>query len=288
MTPTSRARLGLLAPMVGLALAFQILPLIGTIWLSVHDWDLLGQPRFVGLIPYERLIQDPYWGMTALRTTLYVASTVGFEVTVGLALSCWLAGSDRWRRLGRFLVYSPSLASMVVVALVWNWLPDSAGGGLNAVLKGLGWTSIPWLLEPGWAFASVVIVHAWKGVGTTMLLLVAGLATVPRQVEEAARLDGASAWQEFRHITLPLLGPSLTTATLLATLQAAQAFDHLHVLTGGGPSGATTTWAYAIWQSAFQQLDMGFAATLGLVLAMVLACVTWVLWQLRSTWEPER
>ncbi|MEB3187362.1 MAG: sugar ABC transporter permease [bacterium] len=288
MNPASRARLALLAPMLGLAFLFQVIPLVGTGWLALHDWDLLGAPRFVGLASLGRILEDPAWLATALRTGVYVAGTVTLEIGFGLALACGLAGPGRGRKLGRLLAYSPSLASMVAIALVWGWLLDASTGGLNGLLRALGLTAVPWLLEPGWALASVIFVHAWKGVGTTMLLLLAGLATVPEQVHEAARLDGASSWQTFWHVTLPLLGPALTTTIILDLLQAAQAFDHLHVLTAGGPVGSTTTWAYAIWQTAFQQLDMGFAAALGLSLAGALTTLVWALWQVRTTWEASR
>ncbi len=288
MSGQNRARLALLGPLLGLALLFQLIPLLGTAWLAVHDWDLLGAPRFVGLASFRRILADPAWMVTAFRTVVYVGGAVALEVVAGLGLACWLAGAGTGKKIGRLLAYSPSLASMVAIALVWGWLLDATSGGLNALMRAGGLPGIPWLLDPTWALLSVIIVHAWKGVGTTMLLLLAGLAALPGQVHEAAHLDGASPWQSFWHVTLPLLGPALTTAVILDLLQAAQAFDHLHVLTAGGPIGSTTTWAYAIWQTAFLQLDMGFAATLGLVLAAALATLVWALWQVRDAWEASR
>jgi multiple sugar transport system permease protein len=269
---------GLLLPaMLGLGI-FTLLPTIGSFVLSFTSWDLLGAPRWVAFANYVDLAGDPlFWkvmGQTFLFSGLYVA------LDLVLALGLAIALDQKVRALGLFRTayFLPVVTSMVAAAILWNWVYDPRFGMLNAILALFHLPAQRWLSDPHLALPALVVVSVWKNLGYDMLLFLAGLQAVPPQQLEAAAIDGANAWQRFRYITLPLLGPTLVMVLMMATIRAFQTFDTVYLMTEGGPHRSTTIVGYWLFQNAFTYFKLGKASALAYALFAVLVGLSALQW----------
>ncbi|MCC6317677.1 MAG: sugar ABC transporter permease [Gemmatimonadaceae bacterium] len=265
----------------GLHLAvFTLGPLLFTAWLSFHDWDLLATSRpFVGLANYRELAGDPlFWralGNTALYS-LYVPVTMALALAAALVLDQPLRGM----RVLRAIVFLPTVISYVAIAMVWQWLYHADYGLLNYVVRSLGGTGVDWLGDPRFALLAVMIVSAWVQVGYQVIVYLAGLQGIPAGLHEAARLDGASAWSRFRHITLPLLRPVSLYLFITGIIWSFQVFALVYVMTEGGPVHATDVLVYRIYQNAWEFRRMGYASAMSWVLFAILVVLTALQWRL--------
>lgn len=269
---------GLLLPaMLGLGL-FTLLPTIGSFLLSFTTWDLLGAPRWVGVANYVDLGSDPlFWkvmGQTFLFSGLYVA----LDLVLALGLAVALDQKVRGLGLLRTAYFLPVVTSMVAAAILWNWVYDPRFGMLNAVMAALHLPAQRWLSDPHLALPSLVVVSVWKNLGYDMLLFLAGLQAVPAQQLEAAAIDGASAFERFRYVTLPLLGPTLVMVLMMATIRAFQTFDTVYLMTEGGPHRSTTIVGYWLFQNAFTYFKLGKASALAYALFAVLVGLSALQW----------
>lgn len=270
------------APAVlGLAV-FTFVPTIGSFLLSFARWDLLGSPHWVGLANYADLAADPLFYQVMAQTfafsALYTALDLVLALGLAIALNQKLRGLD-WLRTAYVL---PLVCSMVAGAILWNWIYDPRTGVLDAALAAVHLGPIRWLSDPHWALLSLVVVSVWKNLGYDMLLFLAGLQAVPTQLLESASLDGAGAWQRFRHVTLPMLGPTLVLVGMLAVIRAFQTFDTIYLMTAGGPHRATTIVGYWLFQNAFTYFKLGKASALAYVLFAILAGLSALQWRLRT------
>jgi multiple sugar transport system permease protein len=185
----------------------------------------------------------------------------------------------------RTVYFLPVVSSMVAVALVWSWIYNPEYGLLNDLLaRGFGVRGPAWLSDPRWAMPALVIVTVWKGLGYTMLLFLAGLQTSPDELSEAALTDGARAWARFRHVTLPMLSPTMFFVVVISLINAFQVFEQTFILTRGGPSNATRTLSYFIYENAFQFFQMGYASAMAFVLFVLLFTLTLVQFRLQKRW----
>ena len=279
----AEARAGrlLLAPaLVAIALFFAI-PVAAGLVLSFTDFDIyavadLGNARFVGFANYAGLVADPlFW--TALRNTLVLVG-LGLPSTLAVALAGALLVHSRlarFRGLYRTIFFAPVVTTLVAVAIVWRYLYHPRYGLLDHMLAAVGLPEIDWLGDPRWALPAIALLSVWRNFGYALVILVAGLGAIPVSLYEAARLDGASAWQQFRHVTLPGLRPTLLFVSVLTTVGLFQSFAEPYVMTRGGPLNATTTIALLMYQQGFRWWNMGRAAAIafilfGLVLALSL------------------
>jgi len=265
-------------------LVFNLLPIVGSFYLSLTKWNLLGTPRFVGLQNYQDLFADSRFFQVMGQTFAFVGATVVLDVVLGLLLAVALHQRLKgvaWLRAAYFIPY---VSSMVAIAIVWGWLFDPRYGALNAVLKGVGLDPVFWLSDPRWALPSLVVVTVWKGLGYTMLLFLAGLQAIPKHYEEAASLDGAGAWRIFRSVTLPLLSPTVFLVTTISLINAFQVFDVVYMLTGGGPANQTSVLVFWLYQNAFSYFNMGKATAIAYVLFALILAVTLIQWGLRKRW----
>lgn len=278
---------GLLAgPALAGLLVFTYGPTLASFALSFYQWDLLGPPQWVGLANYQRLLGDPLFWQVVRNTTWFVVAVTSLQLVLGLAIALALhrvVRGQRWLRLAYFLPY---VTPMVAVALVFGWLYNGDQGILNQVLLRLGLIAQPvaWLHQVETALGAVVALDVWKTLGYTVVLLLAGLLTVPPELEEAARLDGAQGWSLLWRVTLPLLSPTLFLVSLLTLIHAMQAFDAVYLLTQGGPQQATTVVVYALYQYAFQFYKVGQASALAYLLFAVILLLTLLQWGLRKHW----
>lgn len=285
-----RHRIGylLVLPSCLFVLGFIIVPLFRGILLSLTTEEFGGsRAMFVGLANYISLIRsDAAFWQAMLKTLIWAIATVTTVYCVGLALATLLNQDIRGRAIFRSLLLIPWVIPNIVVASIWRWMYHDQFGFINSALSGLRLISQPvqWLSNPTLAFISVIMVFVWKYTPFMTITLLAGMQSISHEYYEAAQIDGASGFQSFLYVTLPLLRPVSITSTLLLSIWAFNHFDILYVLTGGGPSKATTLLSIEIYNRAFFSLDIGYAAAMGCM--MLLGLLGFAVFYLKSYTQP--
>jgi multiple sugar transport system permease protein len=251
---------------------FFLWPALRGLYLSFTDYSLLTPPNPVGFANYQRMVDDPlFWN--SLKVTLqYVAINIGLQTVVALVMAVLI------HRLTQSIVIRgaillPFLVANVVVALVWFYMLDYQLGFVNEWLDRLGFERIGFFSESSWALFTVALINVWRHMGYTALLIFAGLQSIPKDVYEAAAVDGSSEWRTFWRITVPLLRPVMALVLVLTVVGSFQIFDTIAVTTEGGPSDATRVIYYYIYQLAFARFEFGYAAAMAVVLLLVLVGV---------------
>jgi multiple sugar transport system permease protein len=283
----SRAGRMFVTPALLLIGVFFAIPVLGALVLSFTDFDIysIGNPadtRFIGLRNYSALLADPlFW--TALKNTAYYVAVGGpLSVAVSLAAAVLInARLTRWKPFFRSAFFAPWVTSLVAVALVWRYMYHPQYGLLNAFLGLWGIGPIDWLGNPHWAMPAIILVSVWKNFGYNMLIFVAGLQRIPPQLYEAAELDGAGAWARFRHVTLPMLGPTFVFVGVVTMIAAFQIFSEPYVMTQGGPLKSTLTLVLFMYEQGFRWWRLGFAAAVAVVLGLLTLVGTVVQLRLR-------
>jgi multiple sugar transport system permease protein len=271
---------GFLAPSALHLVAFTLGPLVFGLYLSLHRASPFESTQpFVGLANYGRALRDPMVWM-ALVHTLEYALYVPISMAGALGVALLLARRSRSVAIVRTLFFLPSVASVVAIALVWRWMYHPTLGVINHALAQAGLGPVNWLGDPRIALVALMIVSAWATFGAQMTVFLAGLAAIPRAYLDAARVDGATAWQGFWHVTFPLLRPVTAFVLVTGIIGACQMFALVVVLTGGGPLGATDVVVSRLVQSGWEQLEFGDASVLGLLLFALLFGVTWAQFRL--------
>jgi len=260
----------LLAPsLFGVAL-FLLLPMLVVGWLSLQNWDLLGPIRFAGLDNWRSVLTDADFGRSLLATAGFVALVVPLQTALGLVAAALLARGLPGTGFFRTLYVLPWICSPLAIAVLWRWILAPTDGAISTAVG----HRIEWLTDPALALPVVSAVTVWTNVGYVTLFFLAGLLGIPADVQNAARLDGAGGWQRFRHITLPMLRPTLFFVLVTGIVSAAQVFDTVYALTGGGPQGRTDLIAHRIYTEAFGTAAVGRAAVMTLILFALLLGVT--------------
>jgi multiple sugar transport system permease protein len=280
--PTARVRgprdrtWAFLLPAYGAILAVVGIPVVYSLYLSFHQWKLAtfqkGVP-FVGLDNYARAIgDDAFWHSLQLTIGFLVVALVA-EVVLGIALAVLLDQVFRGRRTALIVLLLPMFVTNVVIGLIWRILLSYDFGVLNWLLSLVGLPKVAWLGDPGLALWSLVIVDVWNTTAFVALLVLAGLAAVPDEPRQAARVDGASSWQVFRLITLPLLRPVIFVAVVWRTIDLFRIFDVVYSLTGGGPYNATETISLYAYNEGFASFNLGFASAISYLIILVLLII---------------
>ncbi|HET8655461.1 MAG TPA: sugar ABC transporter permease [Longimicrobiaceae bacterium] len=278
----ARAAWFFLAPALFLVGVFFLLPVAASLLLSLTDFDIyavadLSNARFVGLQNYVQLVHTPlFW--TALKNTLYFALVGGpLSVIVSLGAALLLnARLVRFRGFFRTVYFAPFVTTLVAVAIVWRYLYHPRYGLLNYALGLFGVHPVDWLGDPHWAMPAIILLAVWKNFGYNMLIFIAGLQAIPDELYEAAALDGAGPVQSFRHVTLPMLGPTMLFVGVITMIGFFQLFAEPYVMTQGGPVGATTSLVLYMYDQGFRWWRMGFAAAIAFVLFVVMLVATWI------------
>ncbi len=265
-----------LVPAYGAILAVVGIPVVYSLYLSFHQWKLAtfkqGVP-FVGLDNYLKAIgDDGFWH--SLQLTLgFMVVALSVEIVLGIALAVLLDQAFKGRRTILILLLLPMFVTNVVIGLIWRILLSYDFGVVNWLLSLLGLPKVAWLGDPGLALWSLVIVDVWNTTAFVALLVLAGLAAVPDEPRQAARVDGASSWQTFRLITLPLLRPVIFVAVVWRTIDLFRIFDVVYSLTGGGPYNATETISLYAYNQGFASFNLGFASAISYLIILSLAIV---------------
>lgn len=234
--------------------------------------------------------EDIFWRAMG-NTAFYVIFEVGAMIFISLITALALNRKIRARGFFRSIFFYPVLLSPVVVALIWKWILQTESGVLNSIISGLGGQKIAWMVDPSWAMFWVIVIGVWAQMGFYTLILLAGLQSIPKDLYEAAATEGANGWQSFWGITMPLLTSTMTVVLVLSVIRAVQVFDHVYVLTGGGPGTATTFMVQYIFKTGFDDARWGIAASASLVLAVILFIMTLIQLRVRRgslTPEAER
>ncbi|WP_116948822.1 carbohydrate ABC transporter permease [Jiangella endophytica] len=263
-------------PMLVLFVIFRFVPSLGALGMSFTDYRLSGDFSFVGAENYRRLIEDDLFFDSLRVTLLYALMYVPLTLVVSLGTATMLHHVVRGRGLFRGLLFLPYVTSFVMAGIIWIWIYDS-NGLANGLLERVGLGPVPFLTgNQAMVLGSLAIVSVWKSFGYSMLILLAGLKNIPEDVIEAATLDGAGAWAKFRRITLPLLRPVIFFVLVIETIVAFQVFDTIYVMTGGGPARASYGLVYMLYDQGFKFFDFGYAATIGVMLFLVVLVISLV------------
>jgi putative chitobiose transport system permease protein len=273
----------LAVPLILLAVFF-VMPVFFAIQMSGMDYSHdLYTPEFVGLENYQRLAASPEFWNSLWVTLLFVVGVVPAMCTLPMALAVLVNGNLKGISVFRTLLYIPVIISMVVVGIAWKWL-YAYDGLINYLLTTIGLPKVGWLVNPDVALYAVMVVIVWKGLAYYMMMYLAHLQSIPKELYEAAEIDGASTWQQHWNVTLPALWPTLVMVAIISTIGSLKIFTEIYVMTQGGPMGSTQTLVYYLYQRAFENLDLGVACAAGLVLMGILLVLSIV--QMRfSDWE---
>lgn len=276
-------RFGFLLTLPGLATLFIIIifPLVFTIITSFYDYTLLNPNHddFVGLENYQEVLEEEYIGHSVIITIQFVLATVFIEFIIGFALALALDKVQRFKSIYYLILLVPLMINPVVVGLVWRMILHTELGIMNYLLKLMSINRVNWLGDSDIAFWTIVFVDIWHQVSFMTILLLAGLAALPREPYEAARMDGASALRCLIYITLPLMRPVIIVALLLRLIFAVKTFDIIYIMTKGGPGIATDLVSYFIYRSAFFSLDIGRASALSVGLLVIVLLLTFYLYK---------
>ena len=262
----------LLSPSLFGVVVFLLLPMLVVLWLSVYRWDLLGPMQYVGLANWRSVLTDSSFAKSLLVTVLFIAMVVPLQTALGLFAALMLARDLPGSAFLRTLYVLPWICSPLAIAVLWRWILAPTDGAVGAVLG----RRIEWLTDPQLALPVVSAVTVWTNVGYVTLFFLAGILAVPRELHQAAATDGAGTLQRFRRITLPLLRPTLFFVLVTGIISAAQVFDTVYALTGGGPNGTTDLVAHRIYAEAFGAAAVGRAAVMAVVMFVLLIGVTLV------------
>ncbi|NUW45604.1 carbohydrate ABC transporter permease [Nonomuraea rhodomycinica] len=272
------------APQLAGSLLFVFLPLALVLTYSLNEWNVLADTfSFVGADNYRRLLSDPNVPSVLMATGLFSAGLVVLNLSLALLLAVLLNQRLRGTTVFRTLFFSPVVVSLVAWTIVWGFLLQD-NGGVNAILRIAGVEGPNWLRTGSWATLSVIVVQVFKNVGLNMVLFLAALQGVPKELFEAARLDGASAWTRFRRITLPMISPTVLLTSIITVAGSLQVFAQIAVLTQGGPGTSTTVLVYYLYQQAFQFHHFGYGATLSVLLFVIVLALTLLQWRMRRRW----
>ncbi|WP_186389307.1 carbohydrate ABC transporter permease [Stappia sp. TSB10P1A] len=275
----------MLSPAVLVTLAIVFFPMLQTAWMSLHDYVLFRPHRFefLGLDNYRKALADEVFWISLRHTAIWIGITVPAQLLLGLATALLLNQDFPWRPLARALIIIPWALPSVVIALMWVWIYDSNYGLMNDFLLRLGLIeqAMPWLARPDTALGAIILTLTWQGFPFFAVMILAGLQSIPRSYYEAAAIDGASAWRQFWHITLPGISSVLVTAVLLRMIWVANSFDVIFVMTGGGPGYSTYTLPLYAFIKARTNLDFGYGSALAVLFTLLLMGV--VLIYLRRT-----
>lgn len=264
----------MLAPNVIGFLMFMLIPMVMIFVLSFTKYDMLSTPEFIGFENYVALFKDPIIKEVTINTILYTVLTVPVGMVISLALAVALDRKLALRKFYRAAFFLPTITSMVVVAIVWQWIYNPEFGLLNWFLGFFGIPAQNWLTSAKTSLLSLAIVGIWKRLGYDMLVFLSGLQGISTSYYEAAELDGASKWQQFKNVTVPLLRPTTFFVFVMAIIDSFQVFDQVSLMTKGGPGRSSSVLVHYLYQNAFQYYKMGYSCAIAYLLFAIILVIT--------------
>lgn len=263
----------LVSPYLVFVVVFVAFPVLFCFFLTFHKWNIIAPMHFIGVDNYTRLIHDRLFWKAIGNTLKFLLLHIPLQLVVSLLLAQLLNQKIRAVSFFRASFFLPVIVSGVVVTILWQQLLGYDAGLINRLLVKIGIQKVGWLVNPDIAIYSIAIMATWKNVGLYVILFLVGLQTVPTQYYEAAKLEGANRWQQFYHITLPMINPTVFMVVILSTIGGFSLFIEPYIMTGGGPLNQTLSAVLYIYKQAFQYYNMGYSATLGFFYAIMIMTV---------------
>lgn len=263
----------LVSPYLIHLLVFTTFPVIFSLLLTFNKWNIISPMEWVGTDNWQRLFNDRLFWMAILNTVKFLIIHIPLQIIVALALAEVLNQNIKFKGFFRAAFFLPVVVSGVVVTILWQQIYGFETGVLNRLLVKAGMGKVGWLIDPDISMVSIAIMATWKNVGLYVILFLIGLQTVPKQYYEAADLEGASHWQKFRNITLPMINPTMFMVVILSTIGGFSLFIEPYIMTGGGPLNSTLSAVLYIYKQAFEYYHMGYSATLGVFFAFLIVLV---------------
>ncbi|WP_412178881.1 carbohydrate ABC transporter permease [Rhizobium sp. TRM96647] len=265
-----------IAPAMALVTVFFLIPVLFTLWMSLHRWPLLGAPRWIGLGNYTRMLTDARF-FTALGFTAHYTVVVTIAIfAVAFPLAFFVEKQRRFVSAYRTIIFLPVVVGLASASLLWVWLANVDSGLFAPLFQALGLTAgrVNLLATFDMAFLTVIVMVVWKIAGFTMIILLTGLQAIPAELTEAARIDGARRWQRFQHLTLPLMRRTLALALILSITGSILAFDQFYIMTSGGPQNRMISVVYYIFNQSFVSFNLGYGAALSIALLTILVAIS--------------
>ena len=259
-------------------LIFIVIPVICSFGLSFAKWDLLNPIQFAGLNNYKEIFSDALFYKILWNTIVFALSTSIFGVIIPLILACILNSKIRGAEFYKTAYFLPFITPMVVIGVVWEWIFDPNIGFLNHILH----VHINWLYDTHYAMPALIIVSVWKLIGYNMLIFLTGLSGISQSLFEAAKIDGATPFQTFKNVTVPMLSPTIFFVVIITAISSFQVFDLIYLITQGGPFDSTNVLVYAIYKNAFEYFNAGKASAIAYVLFMIILVLTLIQWNFRK------
>jgi len=263
----------LVSPYLIFVIVFVLFPVIFCFFLTFHKWNIIAPMHFIGTANYNRLVHDRLFWKAIGNTLKFLLLHIPLQLVVSLLLAQLLNQQIRAKSFFRASFFMPVIVSGVVVTILWQQLLGYDSGLINRLFVNLGMEKTGWLIDPDIAIYSIAVMATWKNVGLYVILFLVGLQTVPTQYYEAAKLEGANRWQQFYHITLPMINPTIFMVVILSTIGGFSLFIEPYIMTGGGPLNTTLSAVLYIYKQAFQYYNMGYSATLGFFYAIMIMTV---------------
>ena len=265
-------------PAVAGTFVFIIIPVICSFGLSFCKWDLVNPIQFAGIDNYRQIFTEPLFYKIFLNTLVFAVSTSVFGVIIPLVLAVILNNKIRGSEFYKTAYFLPFITPMIVIGVVWQWIFDPNIGILNNFLQ----IHINWLYDTRFAMPALIIVSVWKLIGYNMIIFLSSLSAINQSLFEAAKIDGAGAFQTFKNVTVPLLSPTIFFVVIITAISSFQIFDLIYLMTQGGPLDSTNVLVYAIYKNAFEYFNVGKASAIAYVLFVVILVLTLVQWNLRK------
>jgi multiple sugar transport system permease protein len=274
----------ILPNLLGFAL-FTLVPMVFSLGLALMNWDGANEVTWAGLDNFRQLLRDETFRISLVNTFYYVIGTVPPTMIAALGLALLLNQRLSGRNFFRTTFFFPYVASLVAIAVVWNMLFHPAMGPVNQLLFTLGVENPPrWSASVDWAMPTVIMASIWKGMGYYMIIYLAALQGIPSYLYEAAEIDGASAWQKFRYITLPMLTPATFFVSIMLIIASFKVFDLILVMTGGGPGRATNVLVIHTYNTAFKEFRFGYSSAIAMVLFVIVLVITIAQFRMEKRW----
>lgn len=271
----------LIGPAIAFMLVFVIYPMFYLGYISLTNWNLINpEKKFVGLKNYATLFHREEFYTSLFNTCVYTFFTVISIMVIALLLAVWFNKNTKFDTFGQMAIFTPHIIALVSVAMVWLWLMDPDAGLLNYILGVFGFPPSQWLQSSKTSMMSIIIVSVWKSVGYYTLIILAALQGIPKEIYEAAELDNTSKTRQFFKITLPMISPQLFFLLIVMTIDSFKVFETVRVMTSGGPNYSTNVLVYYIYDNAFINMKLGYAAAAGMVLLVIIGLITIVYFKL--------
>ena len=267
-------------------LIFTLIPVVFTLVLSLCEWNAGDKFWFVGLKNYQRMIKNSTFRISLFNTLYYAVCTVPVTMICSLGLARLLNTAIKGKTVFRSAIFFPHVAAVVAIAAVWNMMFNPDMGPVNMLLQSIGIENPPrWAASTNWSMPVVILASIWRNVGYYMIIYLAGLQGIPGELYEAAKMDGASGWQSFRRITVPMLTPITFFVSIMLTISCFKVFDLIYTMTEGGPGRSTNVLVMHIYQSAFTEYKFGYASAVAMVLFVIVLVITLIQFRAEKKWS---